>query len=295
MITFEEWKKQYCAEPTLQTLNDLKQLYNIKDPKTYILHMQKNAYKEYEYNEWLKDNPSLVIQAEPMKQASDKSTLLGELLDHNIPKSEREHVAAAEIERLNQMLRETGYGQGQIDAYAAQCEEIDNLKAEVEQLRTSIDCLQKERIEAFKLGPHPLEQVLEMPLNVFIATRFVPTWKYNEMGDKIERLNKEIKLQNKDWCDDDEAIKQQALRVLSKEAVEGGSVHVPRMGELAEIMADEIERLREVLQQIVDPIKFIRTKAEQAGLKINGMMASMLSNDANYLKELAEKGLKNES
>lgn len=123
------------------------------------------------------------MNTEPAKQANDKSILLTELLDSNIPKTEREHVAAAEIERLNQMLRETGYGQGQIDAYAAQCEEID-------------------------------------------------------------KLCEEIKLQNKDWCDDDEAIKQQALRVLPKEAVEGDSVHVPRMGELAEMMADEIERLR---------------------------------------------------
>lgn len=123
------------------------------------------------------------MNTEPAKQASDKSVLLAELLNSNVPKSEREHIAAAEIERLNQMLRETGYGQGQIDAYAAQCEEID-------------------------------------------------------------RLHEKIKLQNKDWCDDDEAIKQQALRVLPKEVVEGDSVHVPRMGELAEMMADEIERLR---------------------------------------------------
>ena len=221
----------------------------------------------------------------------DKSILLAELLNSNVPKSEREHIAAAEIERLNQMLRETGYGQGQIDTYAAQCEEIDNLKAEVEKLRAWIDCLQKERIEAFKLGPHPPEQVLEMPLDVFIATRFVPRWEYNEMGDKIDRLHEKIKLQNKDWCDDDEAIKQQALRVLPKETVEGDSVHVPRMGELAEMMANEIMRLRKVLETIVDPIKFLRIEAEEEGLKINGMMASMLSDDANYLKELAKKGL----
>lgn len=156
------------------------------------------------------------MNTEPAKQASDKSALLTELLDSNIPKTEREHVAAAEIERLkieigtlngthkfmqdslkelqneinrlNQMLRETGYGQGQIDAYAAQCEEID-------------------------------------------------------------RLHEKIKIQNKDWCDDDEAIKQQALRVLPKEKVEGDSVHVPRMGELAEMMADEIMRLRTTIHK----------------------------------------------
>ena len=182
MITFEEWKKQYCAEPTLQTLNDLKQLYNIKDPETYILHMQKNAYKEYEYNEWLKDNPSLVIQAEPMKQASDKSTLLGELLDPTVPKTEREHVAAEEIKSLEESLLKHGF-------------EIERLKK------------------------------------------------------VAKKLKADIELQNKDWCDDDEAIKQQALRVLPKEMVEGDSVHIPRMGELAEMMANEIMRLRTIIHK----------------------------------------------
>jgi hypothetical protein len=33
-----------------------------------------------------------------------------------------------EVERLNRMLRDTGYGQGQIDAYVAQCEDIDRLR-----------------------------------------------------------------------------------------------------------------------------------------------------------------------
>lgn len=37
-----------------------------------------------------------------------------------------------EVERLNQMLRDTGYGQGQIDAYVDQCEDIDRLKTALE-------------------------------------------------------------------------------------------------------------------------------------------------------------------
>jgi hypothetical protein len=36
----------------------------------------------------------------------------------------------AELESLNRMLREHGYGQGQIDAYHAECERIDQLGAE---------------------------------------------------------------------------------------------------------------------------------------------------------------------
>jgi phosphotransferase system HPr-like phosphotransfer protein len=73
--------------------------------------------------------------------------------------------------------------------------------------------------------------------------------EYNEqviitLANEVKRLQAEIKLQNKDWCEDDEAIKQQALRVLDAAKVEGDSVYVPRMGALAEMMADEIERLR---------------------------------------------------
>jgi DNA repair ATPase RecN len=36
-----------------------------------------------------------------------------------------------EIARLNEMLRKTGYGQGQIDAYAAECERADKAEAEL--------------------------------------------------------------------------------------------------------------------------------------------------------------------
>lgn len=53
--------------------------------------------------------------------------------------------AEVDLERLNQMLRQTGYGQGQIDAYVAQCEQVEQLqrerdeaKAEVERIRTTV-------------------------------------------------------------------------------------------------------------------------------------------------------------
>lgn len=110
----------------------------------------------------------------------DKLTLLGELLDPTVPKSDREYVAAAEIESLEASLIKQEF--------------------EVERLRKV-----------------------------------------------AKKLEEDIELQNKDWCDDDEAIKQQALRVLPKEKVEGDTWHVPRMVELAEMMADEIERLRNVI------------------------------------------------
>lgn len=123
------------------------------------------------------------MNTEPAKQATDKSVLLAELLDPNVPKTEREHFAIEEIQSLESLLHRQGW-------------DIERLKITIKQL-----------------------------------------------------LQDEINLQNKDWCDDDETIKQQALRVLPKEAVEGDSVHVPRMGELAEMMADEIIRLRTVIHK----------------------------------------------
>lgn len=71
---------------------------------------------------------------------------------------------------------------------------------------------------------------------------------------QVKRFQDEIKQHVKDWCDDDEAIKQQALRVLPKESVEGDSVYVPRMGALAEMMADEIIKLRNSMKDSFDDL-----------------------------------------
>lgn len=47
-------------------------------------------------------------------------------------------VASADIDRLNQMLRETGYGQGQIDSYAAECEARERAEEERDEARAWI-------------------------------------------------------------------------------------------------------------------------------------------------------------
>jgi len=45
----------------------------------------------------------------------------------------------ADNERLNDMLRKTGYGQGQIDAYAAECEGNERLRSHVALLRETLE------------------------------------------------------------------------------------------------------------------------------------------------------------
>jgi hypothetical protein len=72
------------------------------------------------------------------------------------------------------------------------------------------------------------------------------------LSKEVERLRAELAQFRKDWCDDDEAIKQQALRVLDAAKVEGDSVYVPRMGALAEMMADEMVKIRAELAEAGD-------------------------------------------
>jgi hypothetical protein len=52
----------------------------------------------------------------------------------------------------------------------------------------------------------------------------------------------------------------------------------------------EIDRLKEGLKEIVSPILFMQDRLQE-GEKLNGMMAIQLSEDPNYLKEIAKKVL----
>jgi hypothetical protein len=54
------------------------------------------------------------------------------------------------IERLNQMLRSTGYGQGQIDAYAEQCESTERWESIARKLEDALRAL-----SSMKLGGKP--------------------------------------------------------------------------------------------------------------------------------------------
>ena len=56
----------------------------------------------------------------------------------------------------------------------------------------------------------------------------------------ILKLESEIKLHNKDWCEEDEAIKELALTVLPSDRVEGDEWHIPRTVELVEMIVDEL-------------------------------------------------------
>ena len=49
--------------------------------------------------------------------------------------------------------------------------------------------------------------------------------------------------------------------------------------------------LEEALQEIADPLKFMRQRAEAAGDKLDGFVAVQLANDANYLRGIASKAL----
>ena len=91
-----------------------------------------------------------------------------------------------------------------------------------------------------------VDEAMETAAGFKVEMKVRPHWTlFSEtvavvLAAEVERLRAELAQFRKDWCDDDEAIKQQALRVLDAAKVEGDSVYVPRMGALAEMMADEI-------------------------------------------------------
>lgn len=53
----------------------------------------------------------------------------------------------------------------------------------------------------------------------------------------------------------------------------------------------ENTRLREALDEIVNPIKYMQQTAQKEGLNLNGEMAITLSKEPSYLKRIAEKAL----
>ncbi|WAJ27592.1 hypothetical protein [Antarcticirhabdus aurantiaca] len=55
--------------------------------------------------------------------------------------------------------------------------------------------------------------------------------------------------------------------------------------------AAEGDVLKAALERIVNPIGFMQKQAEATGFKLDGHMAMTLSNDANYLKGIAQKAL----
>ena len=52
----------------------------------------------------------------------------------------------------------------------------------------------------------------------------------------------------------------------------------------------QLEDLRLALDEIADPIKYLKLEAEKVGAKINGF-AFELAKDADYLKDIAKKAL----
>jgi len=56
-------------------------------------------------------------------------------------------------------------------------------------------------------------------------------------------------------------------------------------------IAQPDSRLREALEKIAHPIKYLRDVAEKEGNQLNGQYTIQLSNDANWLKSIATEAL----
>lgn len=108
------------------------------------------------------------------------------------------------------------------------------------------------------------------------------------LATEIERLRAELAQFRKDWCDDDEAIKQQALRVLDAAKVEGDSVYVPRMGALAEMIADEMERLRVWNKRWRDISNRLRREVGNLEVMLQRRLQEIAGLDSEQIKERGE-------
>lgn len=73
------------------------------------------------------------------------------------------------------------------------------------------------------------------------------------------------------------------------------SKHGCRIGDRLDIVFAENKRLREVLEEIVNPFKYMQIRAKKEGALINGMMAIQLEKDSTYLKSIASAALKPDS
>lgn len=68
-----------------------------------------------------------------------------------------------------------------------------------------------------------------------------------------------------------------------------------RVGYIAALTSEreKTKQLIDALEKIANPIKYIRQEAEKEGGALNGVMAIQISNDANYLKGIAQAALTN--
>lgn len=54
---------------------------------------------------------------------------------------------------------------------------------------------------------------------------------------------------------------------------------------------DRLKVAIQALNEIVNPVQFMRIRADASGDKIGGHMANYLANDPHYLREIARKAL----
>ena len=56
-------------------------------------------------------------------------------------------------------------------------------------------------------------------------------------------------------------------------------------------LSKQVAKLQLTLQEIANPIKFLQQRADEQGVKLNGLFAINLATDAGYLKGLAKQAL----
>lgn len=79
--------------------------------------------------------------------------------------------------------------------------------------------------------------------------------------------------------------------LLESEAVEQKTALILK-SQTINLLQSKIEKLTKALDEIVNPIQHMQIRAKEEGAQLNGMMAVQLASDANYLKQIADRALR---
>ena len=83
------------------------------------------------------------------------------------------------------------------------------------------------------------------------------------------------------------------LRAINSKLCEKSNwyvIHTARLEEERDQLRAQINVLREALEEIADPIKFMRARLED-GEQLNGVYAIQMAESGNYLREIAKRAL----
>ena len=107
----------------------------------------------------------------------------------------------------------------------------------------------------------------------------------DELGFVVQRETDDVLIRDSDQTE------WTSGRVWARSAPETVVTMLADAYELCGTLVVRLEAAQQALEEISNPIPFMRKRAEQEGGKLNGQMAVALSDDANFLKSIAREAI----